>query len=101
MDLSFSEQDRAFQAEVRSFLEEAWPQEIQDKKARSALGKLSKDDLVGWQKRLAEKAGRQPTGQQNTVALPSRQRKAIFGMPNAPVSVHLASYHSASPWSLR
>ena len=55
MDLSFSEQDRAFQAEVRSFLEEAWPQEMQDKKARSALGKLSKDDLVGWQKRLAEK----------------------------------------------
>ena len=55
MDLSFSEQDRAFQAEVRSFLEEAWPQEMQDKKARSALGKLSKEDLVGWQKRLAEK----------------------------------------------
>ncbi len=55
MDLSFSEQDRAFQAEVRSFLEEAWPQEMQDKKSRSALGKLSKDDLVGWQKRLAEK----------------------------------------------
>ena len=38
MDLSFSEQDRAFQAEVRSFLEEAWPQEMQDKKSRSALG---------------------------------------------------------------
>jgi alkylation response protein AidB-like acyl-CoA dehydrogenase len=55
MDLSFSEQDRAFQTEVRSFLEEAWPQEMQDKKARSALGKLSKEDLVGWQKRLAEK----------------------------------------------
>ena len=54
MDLSFSEQDRAFQTEVRSFLE-AWPQEMQDKKARSALGKLSKEDLVGWQKRLAEK----------------------------------------------
>ena len=34
MDLSFSEQDRAFQAEVRSFLEEAWPQEIQDKSAQ-------------------------------------------------------------------
>ena len=29
---------------------------MQDKKARSALGKLSKEDLVGWQKRLAEKA---------------------------------------------
>ena len=63
MDLSFSEQDRAFQAEVRSFLEEAWPQEIQDKKARSALGKLSKDDLVGWQKRLAARDGQLLTGQ--------------------------------------
>ena len=55
MDLSFSAQDREFQAEVRSFLDEAWPQEMRDKQSRSALGKLSKEDLVGWQKRLAEK----------------------------------------------
>ena len=55
MDLSFSEKDRAFQAEVRSFLDEAWPQEMRDKQSRSALGKLSKEDLVGWQKRLAAK----------------------------------------------
>ena len=49
MDLSFSDQDREFQAEVRSFLEEAWPQEMRDKQSRSALGKRSKEDLVGWQ----------------------------------------------------
>ena len=55
MDLSFSEKDRAFQAEVRSFLDEAWPREMRDKQSRSALGKLSKEDLVGWQKRLAER----------------------------------------------
>ena len=55
MDLSFSEKDRAFQAEVRGFLDEAWPQEMRDKQSRSALGKLSKEDLVGWQKRLAER----------------------------------------------
>ena len=55
MDLSFSEEDRLFQNEVRTWLEIAWPQEMRDKQARSALGKLSKDDLVGWQKRLAEK----------------------------------------------
>ena len=48
MDLSFSEKDRAFQAEVRGFLDEAWPQEMRDKQSRSALGKLSKEDLVGW-----------------------------------------------------
>ncbi len=55
MDLTFSDADRAFQQEVREWLVQAWPQELRDKQARSALGKLSKDDLVGWQKRLAEK----------------------------------------------
>ena len=55
MDISFNDEDRKFQQEVRSWLEDAWPQEMRDKQARSALGKLSKDDLVGWQKRLAEK----------------------------------------------
>ncbi len=55
MDLTFSEQDREFQQEVRGWLETAWPQEMREKAARSALGKLSKDDLVAWQKRLAEK----------------------------------------------
>ncbi len=55
MDISFSDSDRQFQQEVREWLENAWPQEIRDKQGRSALGKLSKDDIVGWQKRLAEK----------------------------------------------
>lgn len=55
MDISFSEEDRQFQQEVRDWLEGAWPQEMRDKQARSALGKLSKDDLVSWQKRLADK----------------------------------------------
>ncbi len=55
MDLTFSEADREFQKDVRQWLENAWPQELRDKQARSALGKLSKEDLVGWQKRLAEK----------------------------------------------
>ena len=55
MDLSFSQEDRTFQKEVREWLTTAWPRELRDKQRRSALGKLSKDDLVGWQKRLAEK----------------------------------------------
>ena len=55
MDISFSEEDRAFQAEVRTWLEDAWPEALRDKKARSALGKLSKEDHVAWQQRLAEK----------------------------------------------
>ena len=55
MDISFSEEDRAFQQEARSWLETAWPQEIRDKQARSAQGRISKEDIVAWQKRLAEK----------------------------------------------
>ncbi len=55
MNFDFSDEDRAFQAEVRAWLEEAWPQEVRDRKARSALGRLTKDDHVAWQKRLADK----------------------------------------------
>ena len=44
MDLTFSEQDQAFQKEVQNWLSQAWPQEMRDKQARSALGKLSKED---------------------------------------------------------
>jgi len=55
LDLTFSEADREFQQEVRTWLEEAWPKEMRDKQARSAQGRLSKEDLVAWQKRLAAK----------------------------------------------
>ncbi len=55
MNLMFSEQDRAFQEEVREWLAQAWPQKMREKQERSALGKLSKEDLVNWQKLLAEK----------------------------------------------
>ena len=55
MDFSFSEGDRRFQLDVREWLEEAWPEEMRARQARSALGKLTKDDLVRWQKRLADR----------------------------------------------
>jgi alkylation response protein AidB-like acyl-CoA dehydrogenase len=55
MNLEFSDADRRFQQEVREWLKTAWPQELRERQARSALGKLSKEDLVRWQKRLAEK----------------------------------------------
>jgi len=55
MDFSFSEEDRQFQQEVRSWLETAWPEEMRERQRRSALGKLSQEDLVRWQKKLAEK----------------------------------------------
>ena len=55
MDITFSEADRTFQEEVRTWLASAWPQEMRDKQARSAQGRISKEDIVAWQKRLAEK----------------------------------------------
>ena len=55
MKLEFSKEDVQFQTEVRDWLDEAWPSELREKQGRSALGRLSKADLVGWQKRLASK----------------------------------------------
>ncbi len=55
MDFSFSEEDRQFQQEVRTWLQEAWPEEVRARKARSALGRLTKEDHVRWQKNLAAK----------------------------------------------
>ena len=55
MDIALEADDLAFQQDARSWLENAWPQEMREKQSRSALGKLSKEDLVAWQKRLAEK----------------------------------------------
>jgi alkylation response protein AidB-like acyl-CoA dehydrogenase len=55
VNLDFTEQDRAFQQEARQWLQTAWPKEMREWQARSALGKLSKEDIVQWQKKLAEK----------------------------------------------
>ena len=38
MDLTFSNEDRAFQQEVRDWLEQGWPQKMRDKQSSSALG---------------------------------------------------------------
>jgi alkylation response protein AidB-like acyl-CoA dehydrogenase len=55
LELSFSDADRRFQQEVRSWLETAWPQEMRARELRSALSRLSKEDHVRWQKALAAK----------------------------------------------
>ena len=53
--MSFSDADRKFQQEVRAWLADAWPEEMRKRQARSALGRLSKEDHVRWQKALAAK----------------------------------------------
>ncbi|MBM4206193.1 MAG: pimeloyl-CoA dehydrogenase large subunit [Gammaproteobacteria bacterium] len=55
MDVAFSDSDRKFQAEVRTWLETAWPESIRQKQRRSTIERLSKADRVAWQKRLYEK----------------------------------------------
>ncbi|NJN06094.1 MAG: pimeloyl-CoA dehydrogenase large subunit [Rhodobacteraceae bacterium] len=55
MDLTFSAEDLKFQKDVRTWLTTAWPEEMRQRQQRSALGKLSKEDLVRWQKALASK----------------------------------------------
>lgn len=55
MDLSFSEEDFQFQQEVRAWIEENYPKEMQERHKRSANGHLTKDDHVYWQKKLFEK----------------------------------------------
>ncbi|MEL6862352.1 MAG: acyl-CoA dehydrogenase family protein [Pseudomonadota bacterium] len=53
MDLSFSEEDRAFQQEVRTFLAENLPESL---KERSAAGHhIRRDEMMSWQKVLASK----------------------------------------------
>ena len=47
MDLSFSDADRAFQAEVRQFIAEAYPADLKAKMERGE--ELRKEDYIRWQ----------------------------------------------------
>lgn len=55
MNLQFSEEDRQFQKEVRQWIEENYPQEMRERKQRSANGHLTKEDHVYWQQALYER----------------------------------------------
>ena len=52
MDLSFTDEDRAFQAEVRRWIAENYTPELQAKQAMSKNGYLDKDGMVEWQRKL-------------------------------------------------
>ena len=55
MDLTFSDDDRRFQQEVRAWLDDAWPESARKRQGRSALGRISKDEQVRWQRALHAK----------------------------------------------
>ena len=60
MDFSFSDEDRAFQGEVREWLDVAWPKDVRRRQAKSALGRVSKDQQSRWQQALAKKGWAAP-----------------------------------------
>jgi alkylation response protein AidB-like acyl-CoA dehydrogenase len=55
MDLEFTPQDRAFQKEVRDWIEENYTPELRAKQALSKNGYLDKQDHIDWQKKLYER----------------------------------------------
>lgn len=55
MDLSFTDKDRAFQQEVRSWIGQAYTPELRAQKALSKNGYLDKAGQIAWQKKLFEK----------------------------------------------
>ena len=60
MDFSFSAEDREFQREVRAWLDEAWPEAARERRARSALARVSKAEQVRWQQQLAQRGWAAP-----------------------------------------
>jgi alkylation response protein AidB-like acyl-CoA dehydrogenase len=60
MDLNFSDEDFAFQLEVRNWIKENYPEEMRARKQRSPGGALSKEDHVYWQQALAKKGWAAP-----------------------------------------
>ena len=60
MDFSFSAEDREFQREVRAWLDEAWPEAARERRARSALARVSRAEQIGWQQKLAERGWAAP-----------------------------------------
>ena len=55
MDLAFTEEERAFQQEVRDWIAENYTPELRAKKAQSKNGYLDKEGQVEWQKKLHER----------------------------------------------
>ncbi len=55
MDLSLTEEDRAFQKEVRDWIADAYTPELRAKQAMTKNGYLDKAGMIEWQKKLHER----------------------------------------------
>ncbi len=60
MDMEFSQEDRAFQKEVRDWIAENYTEDLRERNRLSKNGYLDKDSIVTWQKRLNEKGWAAP-----------------------------------------
>jgi alkylation response protein AidB-like acyl-CoA dehydrogenase len=60
MNLSFSEQDRAFRDEVRQFIEANYDEDLRARNAQSKNGYLDKDSMLKWQRALYRKGWAAP-----------------------------------------
>lgn len=60
MDLTFNKEDRQFQAEIRSWLDDNFESDIKPAMAKSSIGRLSRENQVVWQQRLASKGWAAP-----------------------------------------
>ena len=56
MHVSFTDEELAFQQEVRTFLEEQYPEDI--RRQQESGEPLSRDDIIRWQKILYKKGWR-------------------------------------------
>src|SRR5258708_5975189 len=55
MDLAFTEEEKAFQREVRDWITANMPPEVAEESRRSRSSHVSKERLLQWQRKLAER----------------------------------------------
>ncbi len=60
MNFEFSKQDRAFQSQLRAWLDEAWPESARRRQGRSHMARISPEDQVAWQQALAKQGWAAP-----------------------------------------
>ena len=75
MNADFTTEELQFEIEVREFLQNDFPAEYREKV--DAGIRLSKDELVHWQKILYKKGWAAPTGRLNMEALAGPQLRSI------------------------
>ena len=96
MDLNYSADDLAFRDQVRGWLQQNLPADLQHKVQNHK--RLAKDDYVRWHKTLARQGWVAPAGRSNMAAPAGRRCSAISGKKNARAPARRRCCRSASTW---